>query len=125
MTRHGRAATFACAAIGALLCGAPPGAEPLTTLPDGPPKALVEHACAQCHSLETVTRAHLTRRQWAARLDAMIAKGAALGDDDFDAVADYLAAHFGPVGTPPAASGAAVPAPDPAGRAAPDRSPAR
>ncbi|HET9389322.1 MAG TPA: cytochrome c [Steroidobacteraceae bacterium] len=65
-------------------------------LPDGDGKALVEHACSQCHSLETVTRSHLTRKQWAGRIDQMIAKGAKLSDDDIDVVADYLAKHFGP-----------------------------
>jgi hypothetical protein len=40
----------------------------------------------------------MTRRQWEAQLDTMIAKGAKLGDDDFDALAVYLAAALGPDG---------------------------
>lgn len=67
-----------------------------TTLPDGDGKAVVQRDCSQCHSLETVTRARLTRKQWEARIDEMIAKGAKLSDDDIDVVAAYLAKNFGP-----------------------------
>jgi len=65
-------------------------------LPQGEGRELVERACSQCHSLETVLRSRLSRRQWEARIDEMIAKGAQLSDDDIDVAAAYLAAHFGP-----------------------------
>lgn len=77
---------FACA--GAWADGAP-------VLPDGPGRDLVAARCGQCHSLDTVLRAHLTRRQWEARIDTMIAKGAKVSDEEFDVVAEYLATHFG------------------------------
>jgi outer membrane protein assembly factor BamB len=55
----------------------------------------VEHVCAQCHSFEVVAQSRRTRRQWEAQIESMIAKGAKISDEDFDAIADYLAAHFG------------------------------
>lgn len=75
---------------------APAPAFPPVSLPEGDGREIVEHACAQCHSLEIVMHTRLTRPQWAARLDTMIGKGAKLSDEDFDRVADYLAGHFGP-----------------------------
>jgi|SRR6185312_2284063 len=83
-------------ALGQQPIAAQPSPSPPVHLPDGDGKALVEHACSQCHSLETVTRSHLTRKQWEGRIDQMIAKGAKLSDDDIDVVAAYLARHFGP-----------------------------
>jgi mono/diheme cytochrome c family protein len=72
-------------------------------LPDGAGRETVERACGQCHSLETVLRSRLSRRQWEARIDEMIARGAKLADEDIDVIADYLEAHFGPppLGPPP------------------------
>ena len=85
-----------------LLCAAlalvPPGGRGQTppVLPDGAGRDIVERSCSQCHSLETVLRSHLNRRQWEARIDEMIAKGAKLSDEDIDVVAEYLAAYYGP-----------------------------
>lgn len=76
----------------------PPEPQAAVQLPEGDGKALVQRACSQCHSLETVTRTRLTQKQWEARIDQMIAKGAKLSDDDIDVVSDYLARHFGPRG---------------------------
>jgi hypothetical protein len=38
----------------------------------------------------------LTRRQWEAKIDQMLAKGAKLSDEEIDLAADYLARNFGP-----------------------------
>ena len=64
-------------------------------LPDGPGRELAERTCSQCHSLELVLRHRMTRRQWEAQLDTMIAKGARIADDDFDPLAEYLATYLG------------------------------
>lgn len=69
-------------------------AEP-PVLPDGPGKAELERTCSQCHSLETVVKVGHTRSQWEAKIDSMISKGAKLSDEDIDAIAEYLALHFG------------------------------
>ncbi len=65
-------------------------------LPDGVGREIVERTCSQCHSLDTVLRSRLTRKQWEARIDEMIAKGAKLSDEDIDVIAEYLAGHYGP-----------------------------
>ena len=83
-----------CAALALVPLGSAGQTPPV--LPDGAGREIVERACSQCHSLETVLRSRLSRGQWAARIDAMIAKGAKLSDDDIDVVAEYLAAHYGP-----------------------------
>lgn len=70
----------------------------LPPLPEGTGRDVVERSCSQCHSLETVLRSRLSRRQWAARIDEMVAKGAKLTDDEIDVVAEYLGTNFGPVG---------------------------
>lgn len=68
-------------------------------LPEGAGRELVEHKCAQCHSLETVMRSRRTRKQWEAQLDTMIARGLRLSDEEFERVADYLASGLGPPAT--------------------------
>ena len=70
-------------------------ADPTPSLPDGPGRDLIARKCTQCHSLENVTRTRHTRKQWEAQLDTMIARGARLSDEDFERIADYLAAELG------------------------------
>ena len=68
---------------------------PVFTPPQGHGAALVEQACSQCHSLDSVTGKHLDRKQWEAQIDAMVARGARLTDAQYDEVAAYLAEHYG------------------------------
>jgi hypothetical protein len=42
-----------------------------------------------------ITASRLTAAQWSARVDAMLAKGARVEDDEIDVLIDYLATHFG------------------------------
>jgi quinoprotein glucose dehydrogenase len=79
-------------ALGAHSDGARPSA---VALPEGHGGELVEQACSQCHSLDTVIRKRLNRKQWEAQIDAMISRGAKLSDAQFEEIATYLAAHFG------------------------------
>lgn len=80
----------------ALLCATTSRGQPSPELPDGTARDLVARACSQCHSIDIVLRARLSRGQWEVRIDEMIARGAKLTDDDIDVIADYLASHFGP-----------------------------
>ena len=65
-------------------------------LPDGPGKALVQRACgATCHTLDTVTGLRRDRPAWAAMVDTMITRGAAVKDDEVKLIVDYLTTHFG------------------------------
>ena len=74
----------------------PPAAETPGALPEGDGQALVARACGQCHSLEVVTGIRLTRKQWEAKIDQMLARGAKLSDEEIDVAAQYLARNFGP-----------------------------
>ena len=55
----------------------------------------VQRICGECHAFEIATRTRHTRKQWEALIESMIAKGAKVSDEDFDAIAEYLTAHFG------------------------------
>jgi len=92
-----RSAMLAGFLVAASLCplGSDALADPVSILPEGPGRELIEHKCTQCHSLEPVTRSRRTRRQWEAQLDTMIARGARMSDEDFERIADYLANQFG------------------------------
>jgi hypothetical protein len=87
-----------------LLAFALPGASlapPVALSAQGTPARLdVEGVCGQCHAFEVVTRTHRTRQQWQVQVEAMIAKGASVADDDIDRVVEYLTAHFGPTAAP-------------------------
>jgi glucose dehydrogenase len=66
------------------------------TLPDGLGKALVQRACGgPCHSLDTVTGVRRDRTAWAAMVDNMVTRGAAVKDDEVKLVVDYLTTYFG------------------------------
>jgi mono/diheme cytochrome c family protein len=72
-------------------------AEPTAAvLPEGEGQALAQRLCSQCHSVELVMRHRLSKTQWAAQIDVMIAKGAKVDDDEFEALAEYLARALGP-----------------------------
>lgn len=65
-------------------------------LPDGKGKALVQTACAQCHSLDVVVSQPRTREGWTDVVSQMVGNGAELSDEDYNQVIDYLATHLGP-----------------------------
>lgn len=73
----------------------PPSAQASVSLPEGEGRALVARACSQCHSLLLVTGVRLTRKQWEAKIDQMLARGAKLSDEEIDLAAEYLARNFG------------------------------
>jgi mono/diheme cytochrome c family protein len=67
-------------------------------LPDGPGKALVQTACAQCHSIDVAISQPRSRDEWTEVVSRMIGNGAHLTDDDYNVVLEYLATHLGPPG---------------------------
>ena len=71
-------------------------AESPPVLPAVTGQPLAVRICGQCHSVELVMRHRMTRRQWMAQIDTMIAKGAKVEEEEFDALADYLAEALGP-----------------------------
>ena len=64
--------------------------------PEGEGREIAERACSQCHDPVVITASRLSAGQWSARVDAMLAKGAKVGDDEIDPLIEYLATHFGP-----------------------------
>lgn len=102
--RRGEAFTLtAIGCLGAMLLAGPalaseaipPAAQTPVSLPEGEGQALVARACSQCHSLLLVTSVRLTRKQWEAKIDQMLARGAKLSDEEIDVAAEYLARNFG------------------------------
>ncbi len=67
-------------------------------LPEGPGKAVVQTACAQCHSIDVITNQSRSREEWTDVVSRMIGNGAQLSDDDYNLVIEYLATHYGPSG---------------------------
>jgi hypothetical protein len=61
----------------------------------GPEKAKVVAACSNCHAPSIITTKKYTADQWSDKVEQMIARGAKVGDDDFDAVVNYLARNYG------------------------------
>lgn len=82
-------------AISALFSWAPADAQ---DLPDGPGKAVVQHACLQCHGVNVIARQPRSRDDWMAVAAVMIGRGVQLNDDEYDQVIDYLATRLGPSG---------------------------
>jgi competence ComEA-like helix-hairpin-helix protein len=65
------------------------------TLPDAPARKTFETVCTTCHDLRTGPRR--TKAAWVAVVESMAARGASATDQEFDAIADYLAKYFGAV----------------------------
>ena len=72
---------------------AAPAADPW---PEGEGSEIARRACHDCHDPIVITASRLTAAQWSARVDAMLAKGAKVEDEEIDVLIDYLATHFGP-----------------------------
>lgn len=66
-------------------------------LPEGPGKKLLEGTCGACHDVGTATGARHSRTAWESIVDSMVARGAQGSDEDFAAIAGYLARYFGVV----------------------------
>lgn len=64
--------------------------------PEGEGREIARRACHDCHDPIVITASRLSAAQWSARVDAMLAKGAKVSDDEIELLIDYLATHFGP-----------------------------
>jgi len=64
-------------------------------LPEGPGKAVTERVCAECHGLDQVTQARMTRQGWSDVVKDMVGRGAKATDREVDEIVAYLAANFG------------------------------
>jgi cytochrome c5 len=65
------------------------------SLPNGTGKELVETRCSACHDLERVAVIKRPKRDWPSIVANMVTRGAVATPDESQAIANYLAAHFG------------------------------
>ena len=65
-------------------------------LPPGAGRDETVRACSRCHSPELASTQHQTREQWEVTISKMANLGAQASDNEFDAILDYCARHFGP-----------------------------
>jgi quinoprotein glucose dehydrogenase len=81
----------------------PPPAAPIAgnaALPDGPGKQVVVNMCSKCHGIGTFSADRMTREEWKAEVEDMVARGAEGTQGDIQVVIDYLATHLaGPAGS--------------------------
>jgi competence protein ComEA len=68
-----------------------------SALPEAPAKKIVEKVCAACHDVGTATGERHSKTGWNTVIDAMANRGARATDQEFDAIAEYLAQYFGGV----------------------------
>ena len=59
------------------------------------PAKLVQAVCANCHTLEVITKKQATKDEWREVVKKMVDKGAALNPGEASAVTEYLAAKYG------------------------------
>src|SRR5262245_14247676 len=62
--------------------------------PPGPGRDALFKACKECHGPESVLGQLKTRDEWSKTLDEMAANGATATDEEWNAILDYLDAHY-------------------------------
>jgi competence protein ComEA len=63
--------------------------------PDGPAKEYVQKICLQCHEAAQLLSQKRSESDWKKTVARMAQKGVAAPTDQFDAIAVYMAQHFG------------------------------
>jgi mono/diheme cytochrome c family protein len=59
-------------------------------------KETFERTCGNCHPSETALGERRSRAQWQENINAMIARGAKINDEEFATILDYLSKEYGP-----------------------------
>jgi mono/diheme cytochrome c family protein len=77
-----------------LFAAAALGAGPATDKKDRA-KKLFEDVCTSCHTLDRVKTEALSTEDWRGLIKGMVSEGAALTDEEFSMIVDYLAKNFG------------------------------
>jgi competence protein ComEA len=57
---------------------------------------LVLDICSTCHELDLLHDRQLTKDQWSTFIKGMLDEGAAVTDEEFALIVEYLAKNFGP-----------------------------
>jgi hypothetical protein len=71
--------------------------ESINRLPAGHGRDVVLASCLICHSAGIIIQQHKDAAAWTRTLRQMVAWGAPLPPAEEEAVASYLAQHFGPI----------------------------
>jgi mono/diheme cytochrome c family protein len=106
--------------VGLLLAGSAAvagAAGPEAELIEGQGRDMVAVACAQCHSLSTITHLRLGEAAWRGYVYDMVARGTQLTEPEAETVIAYLAAQYGPGSELPRAALRSVELPEAAGKA--------
>lgn len=90
-----RTAVIAAALLGGLAAA---GASVAQELPQGPGRDVVQNACSQCHGSDVIAAKRATSDEWKDIVARMIGNGAALDDNQYVAVVNYLSTALGPEG---------------------------
>jgi quinoprotein glucose dehydrogenase len=72
-----------------------PFSAPLTSLPAGPGKDLVQSSCSRCHGIATVLQPRMTQQGWTNVVNGMIGNGLRVTAAQKQAIIDYLARFLG------------------------------
>lgn len=81
--------------------------EPPRTLVQGRGVELTTARCVICHDAQHITRAKLSRDEWAFNVKNMIERGAPITPEEIPQIVDYLATYYSRDSAPPAESAAA------------------
>jgi outer membrane protein assembly factor BamB len=68
---------------------------PLTSLPAGPGKDLVQTSCSQCHGLAAVLQPRMTRQGWTTIVNGMIGSGLRISAAQKEGIINYLSLYLG------------------------------
>ena len=65
-------------------------------MPDGPGRDRILTACTACHGLDNITNPHkkLTAEEWEVYFYDMVARGAAIREDEMETVKQYLIDNY-------------------------------
>lgn len=80
------------------LAAVPGDVEPIrseVSWPEGPEATVIQQKCLFCHGGEIIQGQRLTPAQWGKEVDKMIKWGSPLTPAEREAVAAYLAKHYG------------------------------
>jgi sulfite dehydrogenase len=84
------------------------------TLMSGKGAELTTSRCVICHDAQHITRAKLSRDEWAFNVKNMIERGAPITPEEVQPIVDYLATYYNRDVAPPVADAAAPATEDPA-----------
>jgi mono/diheme cytochrome c family protein len=78
-------------------------------LPEAPGKMQIMESCTQCHGVDVIVAQPRSSDEWSQVVGRMVGNGAALTDEQYQAVLAYLSTNLAPPADPPASGAAPAP----------------